>query len=155
MMDKPQLIDNIIGLQEKLSRLSLGCRMDNWMKLDLTIDQLKSLILIQYRGKITFKELAEALGMTRANITGIADRLIQNGLVTRRQNPSDRRFQYLMLTKKGRGILDNIKQMIVTEQTRVLSGLNMEDLAAMEKGLSAFVKSAESYFLSEQNKARP
>ena len=154
MRDKQQLIDSIIGFQVTMNRLSLACQVENWMKLDLTIDQLKSLIFIQYNGKISFKDLAEALGITRANITGIADRLILNGLVTSTQNPQDRRIQYLMITKKAQRILNNIKQMIITEETKILSGLTIEDLEAMDKGLSAFVKSAENYVLSEDNKLR-
>ncbi len=154
MRDKQQLIESIIGFQETMNRLSLACQVENWMKLDLTIDQLKSLIFIQYNGKISYKDLADALGITRANITGIADRLIHNGLVTSTQNPKDRRIQYLMITKKAQRILNNIKQMIITEETKILSGLTIEDLEDMERGLSAFVKSAENYVLSEDNKIR-
>jgi DNA-binding MarR family transcriptional regulator len=148
MMDKQQLIDRILGLHETMSQLSLACSVENWMKLDLTIDQLKSLILIQHHGKVSFKDLAIALRITRANITGIADRLIQHGLVIRQHDPDDRRIQYLMLTEKAQMLLNNIKKIIVTEETRILSSLDIEDLAAMDRGLTAFVKSAESYVLS-------
>lgn len=152
MKDKQQLVDSIIGLQDMMNRLSLAYPVENWMKLDLTIDQLKSLILIQYHGKISFKDIAQALGSTRGNITGIVSRLMQHGLVTRQPNPNDRRVQYLVLTEKAERILNNIKQMIITEEVNILSGLNIEDLAAMEKGLSAFVKSAENYILTKKSK---
>ncbi len=146
MRDKQQLIESIIGLQEKLNCLNMAHHVENWMNLDLTIDQLKSLIIIQYKGKISFKDLAQALGITRANITGIADRLIQNHLVTKWQNPDDRRIQYLTLTDKAQTILNNIKQTIIIEETKILSILNIEDLEALEKGLSAFTRSIESYY---------
>jgi MarR family transcriptional regulator, organic hydroperoxide resistance regulator len=133
MMDKQHLIDSILGIHETVSRLSLACSMGNWMRLDLTINQLKTLILIPYHGKVSFKGLAIALRITPANITGIADRLIQNGLVIRRHDPDDCLIQYLMLTEKAQMMLNNIKKIIVTEETKILSSLDIEDLAAMEK----------------------
>ena len=122
------------------------------MKLDLTIDQLKALILIQSHDKISFKDVAQALGSTRGNITGIVSRLVQKGLVTREPDPDDRRVQYLMLTAKAQKLLNNIKQKIITVQGNILSVLTVEELAAMEKGLSAFVKSIESCILNQQHK---
>jgi DNA-binding MarR family transcriptional regulator len=46
--------------------------------------------------------LAGRLGMTRGGISKLADRLIAKGLITRRANAADRRFQLLALTRKGR-----------------------------------------------------
>ena len=125
---------------------------ERWMKLDLTIDQLKALILIQSHDKISFKDVAQAFGSTRGNITGIVSRLVQKGLVTREPDPDDRRVQYLMLTAKAQKLLNNIKQKMITVQGNILSGLTAEDLAAMETGLSAFVKSIESCILKQQSK---
>lgn len=145
MEEKDQLIKRIVDLQEKINRLMLAYRPDNWMKLDLTIDQLKSLILIHSRGKISFKDLAQALGITRSNITGIADRLEQNGLVTRNQNTADRRMQYLVLTDKGREVLDNIQQEVIAEETRILTALTIGELTSLERGLRAIIRSAEEH----------
>jgi DNA-binding MarR family transcriptional regulator len=152
MKDKQQLIHTIIGLQDKMSQLTLAYKVKNWMKLDLTIDQLKCLILIQYHGKVSFTDLAQALGSTRGNITGIARRLMQNGLVIRQPNLDDRRVQYLMLTEKAQEILNEFKQMITTEQVNILSALNLKDLAAMEKGYAAVVKYTEVYLSNKQQK---
>lgn len=152
MEEKDQLIKRIVDLQEKINHLVLAYRPDNWMKLDLTIDQLKSLILIHSRGKISFKDLAQALGITRSNITGIADRLEQNGMVTRNQNTADRRVQYLLLTDKGREVLDNIQQEIIAEETRILTALNIGELTSLERGLKAVIRSAEEHKLFRETR---
>lgn len=154
MRDKQQLIESIFSLHEKMNRLCFIYPVEGWMKLDLTIDQLKALILIQSHEKISFKDVAQALGSTRGNITGIVSRLIHKGMVTRQPDPDDRRIQYLMLTEKAQKLLNNIKQRIITEQGNILSSLNLEDLEAMETGLSAFVKSIESCILSKHNTTR-
>ena len=154
MREKQELIDNIFSLHEKMNRLSMIYPVEKWMKLDLTIDQLKALILIQSQDKISFKDVAGALGSTRGNVTGIVSRLIQKGLVTRQPDKDDRRVQYLKLTEKAQKLLNNIKQRMITMQSNILSGLTVEDLAAMETGLSAFVKSIENCILNQQNEVQ-
>lgn len=151
MKSREQLIDEVVWLQEKLNSLVSVFKTEKWMKLDLTIDQLKSLILIKSKGKISCKELAGALNITRSNITGIADRLVQSGLVNRNQNlKGDRRIQYLMLTEKGKGVLDDIKHEIISNEKNIFNAMNDEDQIALEKGMSAFVRSAERYILFQQ-----
>ncbi len=55
-----------------------------------------------------FKKLAEALGVTPPNVTGIIDRLVEQALVTRTENPEDRRIMLLQTTEKGHELLDNL-----------------------------------------------
>jgi len=153
MKDRSQLISDILKMEEKVNNLILVHKADNWLDLNLTIDQLKSLVLIQHRNRISFRELADALGITRSNITGIADRLVQNGLVTRNPNLNgDRRIQYLLLTEKGTGVLKKIRQQMVDSTIAILEGLGSDDLEALKKGLSALITSAENYIFSQQNK---
>lgn len=154
MVTKDGRINNILELQQKMTRRFFEYKTDRWMKVDLTIDQLKSLIFI-YSNKnqrVSFKDLAGSLGISRSNITGLADRLIQNGLLTRNQDPEDRRIQYLLLTDKGAKILDDIKQEINKDATRILNTLNIEELAALEKGLSAFAESVDKDLMSQPRK---
>ena len=51
---------------------------------------------------ITLGELSQRMMVTNGNITGLVDRLEQQGLVKRRTSPRDRRVQYVGLTAQGR-----------------------------------------------------
>jgi DNA-binding MarR family transcriptional regulator len=51
------------------------------------------------------KELAQALGCTRATVTGIVDTMEKKGLVGRCPNPSDRRSLLVKLMDKGKALL--------------------------------------------------
>jgi len=53
-------------------------------------------------------ELAAAIGVSSASITGIVDNLIERGLVDRWNSTIDRRVQYVELTDHGHGTLLNI-----------------------------------------------
>ena len=55
-----------------------------------------------YDGESAPSALADRLSMTRGAISKLADRLIVKGLIVRRANAGDRRFQSLALTREGR-----------------------------------------------------
>lgn len=154
MKDRQSLIDSIFGLEEKFFSLMLAYKADSWMALDLSIDQLKSLIYLEIKGRTSFTELAQALNITRSNITGIADRLVQSGLITRYQNPEDRRVQFLLLTQKGKDIITNLKQRNMGEITKIMDGLSMDELVSLEKGLHAFFRSAKAHLPSLDTKSK-
>ena len=154
-MNKSDLIQQAIGFQEEINRLIMEHRTEEWLSLDLTIAQLKSTIYIYSKGKVKFKELAGALGVTPSVVTGIVDRLVLQGMVKRKLEGSstDRRVQWLIVTDKGKAVLDNIRQESIKEISQILEVLSYEDLSALVRGFSALVKAAEPY-LENRNKAR-
>lgn len=53
------------------------------------------------RGPVTQRVLAEALGVTARNVTGLVDGLEAAGIVTREPHPTDRRATLITLTGQG------------------------------------------------------
>src|SRR5690606_38403820 len=81
-------------------------------RLNQHLQDAAQLSLAQYQflwvaagGPVALGEVAAVLGCTRGNVTGLADRLIEQGLVVRRQDPDDRRVVYVELTPAGRARL--------------------------------------------------
>ena len=116
-----------------------------WIELSLTIAQLKSLFYIADQEKTNFKKLAEALGVTPPNITGIIDRLVEQGLVSRQENPEDRRIMLLEATEKGRSLLSSLRETRAIRMTQILTYMNVEELSLLAKSLAAFVQTAEEH----------
>lgn len=56
------------------------------------------------------RELAELLGYDASNITAIADKLEDRGLLERQADPSDRRVKRLALTRSGRAMRERLQQ---------------------------------------------
>jgi len=74
----------------------------------ITLPQMGALEYLCARRESPMNELARHLGVTRPAATGLADRLIAQGLVSRQGDRSDRRVVRINLTPKGRRVLDNI-----------------------------------------------
>ena len=149
-MEKKEQIKEIVELQEQADNVLRSFSPEPWIDLNLTIAQLKSLFFITAKGKTNFKKLADALGVTPPNITGIIDRLVEQGLVSRTENPEDRRVMLLQTTEKGLKLLNNLSENSIHHMTQILSQLRPEELSYLSKGLNALVKAAKAYNVSKE-----
>ncbi len=144
-MDKMDVIKEILALQHQADKILKTFSPEPWIELNLTLAQLKSLFFIAAKEKTNFKRLAEALGVTPPNVTGIIDRLVEQGLVTRTENPEDRRIMLLQITDKGHELLNNLHERHTNLMIQVLDHLNMDELNQQVKCLKDLVKAAEAY----------
>lgn len=67
-------------------------------------------VLVIVGGNPGFKQsdVAEALGIQRANFVAIVDSMEEKDLLVRRKSEDDRRVHFLDMTKKGVGLLDSL-----------------------------------------------
>lgn len=78
-------------------------------------------------------ELAERLQLDSATITGIFDRLEQNGFIDRRVDPNDRRNKLVFLTEKGRSMEVPLCQKMDEMNEEVMSDLNDVEIQQFKK----------------------
>jgi DNA-binding MarR family transcriptional regulator len=121
-----------------------------WLALGLSIAQLKSLFFINFEEETNLRNLANALGVTPPNVTGIVDRLEEQELVTREYNQLNRREQKLRLTPKGKDLVERLRERVSSRLTHLLERLDVEDLAALYRGLTALNTAAQER-ASEKN----
>lgn len=69
---------------------------------DITTSQFYVLNVLWENDGIKFKDLAKSANMDGSTLTGILDRMEQNGLVERRDDPDDRRSLLIYLTDKAK-----------------------------------------------------
>jgi DNA-binding MarR family transcriptional regulator len=100
-----QVCQDLLGLiaQMKTSLATLS------EKYDLTV------IYAISRGDITMGRVATTLHCDASNVTGIVDRLVSAGLITRQEGAHDRRTKTLQLTNKGRAAIDDVYSQLPRE----------------------------------------
>ena len=74
--------------------------------LGLSIPQFDLLSTLTEQEGISQSELAEKLYVTKGNVSGLVDRLVQAGLVERRAIAGDRRSYAMHLTPEGRRLAE-------------------------------------------------
>jgi DNA-binding MarR family transcriptional regulator len=138
-MEKSDLIREIIELQRQVDRTRRQYQIDVWMGLQLTIGQLKSLFFINNQGSTNVGKLAAALGVTPTNTTGIVDRLVKKGLVSRTEDAQDRRMLLLRATKKGEELVASLRERKRSHMSEILAYMNMDELATLAQGFASLV----------------
>jgi DNA-binding MarR family transcriptional regulator len=93
----------------------------------LSMSQIGALFRIN-ESKSRVSRLGGGLGITNAAVSQMLDRLVQQGLILRSEDPDDRRAKQLVLTDRGRQILDESLQ----ARQSWINGLS-EVLSAEEK----------------------
>jgi DNA-binding MarR family transcriptional regulator len=142
-MGKSKLIAEVLELDYRAHQLMREYSLDAWMGLSVTVPQLKSMLFIALHPDTSPGRLATALGVTPSNVTGIIDRLVEQGLVHRDGKPGDRRALTLKLTEKGQSILANLRERRTSKMQEILGYLSEEELDHLARGLRSLVKAAE------------
>src|SRR5262245_60853909 len=62
-----------------------------WTELDLSMAQLKTLVILHNIGVVTIGQVAEGLGVGLPTASHLVDRLVQAQLAVRAEDPDDRR----------------------------------------------------------------
>lgn len=78
----------------------------------VTLPQLRLLVMVSSRGPLNLGAVAAGLGVHPSNATRAVDRMVGAGLLSRSDDPTDRRNLVLELTPAGQALVDQV----MTEQ---------------------------------------
>ena len=106
--------------------------------LELTQKQTATLWLINANPGVSQVSVAAALGMDRATMMSITDRLEERTLVIRKRSTVDRRRQELYLTPAGITRLRKVKARIKEHEARVKARFKPAELTALLAALQKF-----------------
>lgn len=129
---KEELISRIMEGQRRLQHLFSQDRSNPLFSSNLTMSQLKTLFVLRHHGSSGGQDLARAMGVSLATMTGIVDRLVAQALVDRHEDPKDRRVRRVELSPHGHEVVDSIITAGAEHQRRLMQRLNVEQLSVLE-----------------------
>jgi DNA-binding MarR family transcriptional regulator len=104
----------------------------------LTQKQVATLWLIHANPGVSQVEVAAALGMDRATMMSVTDRLEDRGFVIRKRSSTDRRRQELYLTPAGQSTLRKCKTRIAEHEEKFAALFTGAELKALFDALKRF-----------------
>jgi len=129
MMDeRERLVGEYLDLNRDLGRRIHRGMPREWLETEITMPQLKTLMVLYGMGQATMGELADALGTGVSTVTGIVDRLVDHGLVVREEDPRDRRVVVGHPTGEGLALIDRLLTATRDSLGRVLGQLSLDEL---------------------------
>ncbi len=99
-----------------------------WLSSDLTVAQLRVLLVLQATGPSRMSDIASVLDVALPTATGIVDKLVKKGLVVRETDLQDRRLVIAGLSDGGRELINGLWISGQVQMERLLDGLTAEQL---------------------------
>ena len=109
----------------------------------VTLPQLRVLTLAATRGALSNGQVATSLGVHISNASRLCDRLVQAGLLARRDLPGDRRQVELTITDRGSQLLKTVTDHRRDVFDQVLGLLSSSQQAALSAALADFTRAAD------------
>ncbi len=72
----------------------------------LSMPQFFTMMQVHHRGHCGMSDLSEHMDVTIAATSQLVEKLVQNGLLTRTEDPDDRRAKFVALSPKGKEIIE-------------------------------------------------
>ncbi|ROS78650.1 MarR family winged helix-turn-helix transcriptional regulator [Cellulomonas sp. PhB143] len=135
------LLAEFVETQQALGDLLVGRRLQRLVDTRLTAQQLRAIAILLLDGQISAHELARALGVSAATVSGILDRLEAAGMVERRVDEADGRVRRIAVTPSGtaavRGIVADDDHSVEVE---LLEDLSTAELEQITTGFGALLR---------------
>lgn len=102
-------------------------------KYGVTDTQFNILMTLKQHGSegISQQELSHRLIVTKSNVTGLVDRLEKIGYVERKAKEGDRRYNRIVLTPKGKRLVEKVEEPYFKEVDRLMNNLSETEKQAV------------------------
>ena len=114
-----------------------------WLLLDLTMAQLKAMMLIVQTGGVRSRELADGLGIAPSAATPLVDRLVDQKLARREDDSDDRRIIWIKPTAKAQALHDQLLQTNEDVLADVIDALPADVRPRVQESVRLLLESAE------------
>ena len=128
MTTKQELVERILGLTDSIYRTLQVSIPPEWLSSDLTVAQLRVLLLLHTEGALRMSAVAAKLGIAVSTATGIMDKLVAKGFVLRQADEQDRRLVVMRLSPAGTKLMNAVWELGRAQIEKLLQGLDTAEL---------------------------
>ncbi|MFY9812788.1 MAG: MarR family transcriptional regulator [Dehalococcoidales bacterium] len=126
--DSKNLVKQILYASENIFQVMGITIPPEWLMTDMTVAQLRVLLLLHTEGPSRMSSIAATLGIAVSTATGIIDNLVRKELVIRSADTEDRRVVICGLSPRGQEIINSIWIYGQLQMKKLLNGLSPEQL---------------------------
>ncbi|SDK89805.1 DNA-binding transcriptional regulator, MarR family [Glycomyces sambucus] len=119
----------------------------------LTQSRTHLLWLVHQDGPATQRHLAEALGVSARNVTGLVDAMVETGFVTREPHPTDRRATLVTLTGRGADTARSLERGQGEFAALLFGDLSEAERDRLGRGLDHVIDRLKAAVLAEEPQA--
>jgi DNA-binding MarR family transcriptional regulator len=137
-------VDDLVTVMLTASRALVAVSVKSLAEAEdaVTLTQFRTLVVLESNDRINLNGLAETLGVNSSTAMRMIDRLLAADLVTRRDNPANRREVVLGLTPQGQNLVRKVTARRRAEIARIVKAMPHDQRDAMVSALRAFTEAA-------------
>lgn len=143
MPDRQHAIAAVVAGYERLMHRLAERHTPDFLDIAVTMSQAKVLYVVGTAGRLRMSELAARLGVSLSTVSGLVDRLVDQNLLDRRDDPADRRQVLVSLTAAGVAFIDRFRELNARQLEELLALLSEAELADVERALGHLDRAAE------------
>jgi len=140
--ERDHLVDAILGLADSLFRTLLPTVPRDLLTLDVTMPQIKILLILYVGGPRRMSDIAADLDVTLPAATSLIDRLVEKHYVVRETYSDDRRVALCQLSPSGEQAVNHIWQTARTRCCELLKTMDVGKLRMLSEALGAMMSAA-------------
>lgn len=106
----------------------------------LSMSQMGALFHMSRRESTGVSDIGDNLGVTSAAASQMLDRLVQQGLIVRTEDPSDRRSKRIALTEKGQDFIHSITEARHRWFASLAGAMSTKERAVVIEGLRILIE---------------
>ncbi len=135
-----ELVEHVLELGAKIFHELLPIIPKEVLQFDLTMPQLKVVLLLFLNGPMRMSDLASGLSVSLATVTGVVDRLVERDIVLRESDPKDRRVVLCRLSEKGQELTDVLWQSARNRTRELLTAMTVPHLQLLNEALEVLLQ---------------
>lgn len=137
-------IDELVTAVLTASRVLVGVSARSLAEVEdtITVTQFRTLVVLDSREEINLSSLADLLSVTSSTAMRMINRLLTVGMVTRRDNPTNRREVLLGVTEEGRRLVRQVTAKRREEITRIVADMPRTRREELVMAMRAFAEAA-------------
>ena len=112
--------------------------------IDMTMAQAKLLYVVTATGELTMSEIAQRLGVTISTASGAVDHLVSIGLLSRVDDPANRRQVHVSVTPLGAETLEQLRELSTRQLRTLFEVVGDDDLGVIERAIRILTEAAET-----------
>jgi len=136
-------IQMVVDGYDRVVRRLTATRSAGIFESSVTMAQLKVLMLLGAKPETHMSELTTDLHLSLSTVSGLVEKLVENGLAARRTDDADRRQVLVSLTAQGGMFLDRFQELGKETLRELLSQLTADEVETVAQAMNVLIGAAE------------
>ena len=143
MIEKTQLVDQLRRWMDVFSIQSMHAWTRYVRACGLSMPQFGILMNLTHKNTCGVSDISERMQISPAAASQLVDKLVQGELLERTEDPADRRVRKLVLSEKGRALINEGNAARFEWVEELIEYISPEDYEKVADGLDALIRAAK------------